>query len=64
MRKLRINKRIRLLAIKRILKKLGIEYDRRNQEPYGYADPYEIYKQIEYWQDRREELTKQNMKDL
>jgi hypothetical protein len=51
-----INKKIRIQVAKKRVTELM--EDNKNCNPYGYRDCYEIYKELEYWEDLLEELNK------
>lgn len=53
---MKINKNIRVKVIKRILKRLNNYY--KSLSPYGYVDTFEVYKEIDYWEEKLEQYNK------
>lgn len=51
-----INTKVRIRAGKRIYRNLLQEYRRRNEQAFGFADPYETYVELEYWEQVLKDL--------
>lgn len=47
---MKINNKLRIKAIQRILKRLNKFYN--SLSPYGFTDTFEVYKEIDYWEEK------------
>ena len=47
---MKINRKIRIKAVKRILKRLYTQRKKDDSDPYGYSNPFQTFERTDYWE--------------